>query len=529
MEDTVPFTVYIPNTGTLPACQNLDPLDGNIIRVGDDGKGEARFRCSTNSTGQKARITINCGNGKTYTTVDTYAEYRCPFDESVSGLPRQYNVTCEVENVTNGNCQETITVDRNVINMCGNGKREGIEQCDLGENMKVISGFLDNNGTPAGSQSNRGLVCNACTIRNNTGSFAYRAPACLRTNTSISIQVGEILPFRWDLDKNNSSIIDGNSCNGQKNVILEDSMKCLFAIYNGKSEKIISFRNISCNIDERKNQPLYRYFLNNPKLSAGRSLGKYIRQYVDTGLVKNVFGEYKLALETVSYNYCDNNSQQQIGIPLDRVCEVDFTVTRPYVMQKNTFSAIPKVTTEVNLNNFFDMFGKPIMDSTDIRDIMVVDESKYDGGTDVNNLMRDFIEKQKKLALTIDRSQIQSYLSNNPTITVSKVPNQQIYIFEGNGGSLKLKELGTFTKPFTMIVRNMDLVIEGSIDKTNGMFLVQNGKISFNEPATNRCAKKQTVNGIFVTDKGFGVQNEGVTLNTDPSRERCNEGGLHVR
>lgn len=198
-------------------------------------------------------------------------------------------------------------------------------------------------------------------------------------------------------------------------------------------------------------------------------------------------------------------------------------------MQKNTFSAIPKVTTEVNLNNFFDMFGKPIMDSTDIRDIMVVDESKYDGGVDVNNLMRDFIEKQKKLALTIDRSQIQSYLSNNPTITVSKVPNQQIYIFEGNGGSLKLKELSAFTKPFTMIVRNMDLVVEGSIDKTNGMFLVQNGKISFNEPATNRCARKQTVNGIFVTDKGFGVQNEGVTLNTDPSRERCNEGGLYVR
>lgn len=67
---------------------------------------------------------------------------------------------------------------------------------------------------------------------------------------------------------------------------------------------------------------------------------------------------------------------------------------------------------------------------------------------------------------------------------------------------LKNSDRSDFTTPFTMIIDGANLVIKGSITNTNGMFLVKNGMIKFDEPtdAAQRCATNQTVQGIFVTD-----------------------------
>lgn len=60
------------------------------------------------------------------------------------------------------------------------------------------------------------------------------------------------------------------------------------------------------------------------------------------------------------------------------------------------------------------------------------------------------------------------------------------------------------------------------------MFLVKNGTITFEEPAgAQKCATDQTVQGIFVTDVGFG-SNANLS-NTDKNTARCVNGGLHVK
>ena len=64
---------------------------------------------------------------------------------------------------------------------------------------------------------------------------------------------------------------------------------------------------------------------------------------------------------------------------------------------------------------------------------------------------------------------------------------------------------------------------------THGMFIVQGGKISFVEPDSNRCAQRQVVNGVFITDSGFGVEDASITINNHLGLPRCNEGGLTVR
>jgi len=68
---------------------------------------------------------------------------------------------------------------------------------------------------------------------------------------------------------------------------------------------------------------------------------------------------------------------------------------------------------------------------------------------------------------------------------------------------LKNSDRSDFTTPFTMIIDGANLVIKGSITNTNGMFLVKNGLIKFDEPTdpAQRCANDQTVQGIFVTDR----------------------------
>jgi hypothetical protein len=132
--------------------------------------------------------------------------------------------------------------------------------------------------------------------------------------------------------------------------------------------------------------------------------------------------------------------------------------------------------------------------------------------------------------VTINDPAINTLFSNAWQIKVSKVPWQQIYIFESQWASrITLKEMTWFTKPFTMIIDGMDLVVQGSITNANGMFLVKWGKISFQEPSSNACATRQVVNGVFITDQWFGINDPQLLVNNTFGKPWCNEGGLTVR
>lgn len=88
-----------------------------------------------------------------------------------------------------------------------------------------------------------------------------------------------------------------------------------------------------------------------------------------------IYGEYNIALSQVNYKYCENGNAVD-GTPVDRVCESDFTVTKPYLAQKSSFGLTPKSTT-VKLDNYLDIFGNPIITWTDLDKIMVLNASDY--------------------------------------------------------------------------------------------------------------------------------------------------------
>lgn len=112
-------------------------------------------------------------------------------------------------------------------------------------------------------------------------------------NTNVSIQKGELLPFRWTLDYK-SNIINGNSCVGQQNgKVPADTIMCTFNIYNGAhteadEDPVYTFTK-RCNEDNRGSYLAFKYFLDkqNERLSLKNAFGKY---YIDShSFVTDIF------------------------------------------------------------------------------------------------------------------------------------------------------------------------------------------------------------------------------------------------
>jgi hypothetical protein len=97
---------------------------------------------------------------------------------------------------------------------------------------------------------------------------------------------------------------------------------------------------------------------------------------------------------------------------------------------------------------------------------------------------------------------------------------------------LELTELKSFSKPFTIILKNINLTIIWSITETNWMFLVQWWTISFQEPFGNKCEATQIVQWIFMTDKWFEAEIKNkyqTTSNNELWTARCNYWWLNIK
>ena len=75
---------------------------------------------------------------------------------------------------------------------------------------------------------------------------------------------------------------------------------------------------------------------------------------------------------------------------------MDFAVTQPYLAQKSSFGVTPKAAS-IKLDNYDMIDGTELIKSTDLEDIMVLDESAYDGGSKVKAMISTFITKYEKL------------------------------------------------------------------------------------------------------------------------------------
>ena len=244
----------------------------------------------------------------------------------------------------------------------------------------------------------------------------------------------------------------------------------------------------------------------------------------------STFGEYKIALENMSYKTCevekDKNGKETYQLSsknpwYQRICEVDFTVTDHYMIQRSPYGIGNKSTT--NLDKYGLMNGGNFM-KTYFPNTPIHNDA-YQTPSSMKSLFITFKNKYAKLAKTV-----------KDVKGLSKVPGKAIYFYEGAQEITDLLKNAT-KQPFTLIAsKGQNLTIKGDLN-TNAMIMTQ-GTITFD--ATNACNGKldrkghagQIVKGIFYAGAGFKSSNHDNLKNTYEKLsdgDRCNYGNLHIK
>ena len=266
-----------------------------------------------------------------------------------------------------------------------------------------------------------------------------------------------------------------------------------------------------------------KLIISNFGTSSARLIGKGTQSLSSRDI--QTFGEYKLSLEKIDYQICvsstdgKNNSTYKLSTKKDgyeRVCEVDFAVTDPYLVQKSPYG---EVSSSTPLRNYQTKRGEPLF-KTDKN----VNASNYKVPASLGKTYDRFVAKYSKLAKKVKGN-------------LRKVPGKSIYFVEGDQ-QIDLQAMGIATdKPFTLIAKNgADILIKGSL-YSNAMIMTK-GKIIFDaEGACNGDLKNyghagQMVKGIFYAGNGFessGHENLKNTADKLSKSERCNYGNLHIK
>lgn len=314
-------------------------------------------------------------------------------------------------------------------------------------------------------------------------------------------------------------------------------MECSFSLRQPGEEKPVNIlTNQDCDADKIGSQKLFSNFYPEYWTTAfGTWFINLDTELKKSAFTKDVFGEYKLRLHQVDYTYCacdDDGDCDWKDTQINNVCEVNFPITKPYMIQKSAFGITPKATNTAKLKNYLDIEGNALINKTDLADVMVLDEDSYDAGEDAQFLIMTEAAKIGKLAVTLDPSKIPATLRNIKNI--KKVPNKAIYLIEAATAGTKLalspSAIST-TTPFTIITKNIDLTIIGSLN-VNGMFVTQKGSITFQEDSSNRCNQSQIVKGIFVAGNGFASKDSNGNSqisNTSLTTPWCMNGNLHIK
>jgi hypothetical protein len=490
----------------IPSCE-ID-LDTSVVILEDDDQGSVLVECSTNNW-LEATLEIDCGNGKKKSGNGSVFSYECTYDKDDLDWDSSaiLDIECKVDGILS--CEDELILDQWMMGICGDGIRQWYEQCDLEENRDRISYHLDTRNRFDAPSSARGKMCYNCSIED-------QAPAqCLSVhNGNISIEKGEYLPAWWRVNQNSFTSATSTNCSNPINdgKIIMSTMKCTFELQKpGGQKKTLLTRDCISNPDENR-YPIFNYFQQYMSASAWKYA--FGPELFNTW-VGNDLGEYKLRLNEITYNYCDDWKTKTSKT--DNVCETNFTITKPYLVQKSAFGMTPKTST-INLDDFYDINKNSIVTRTDLANIMVLNADEYQS-TDVNFMVDHFVATAEKLAVPLQQHQIPSWLQGR-WITAKKVPNKDIYILDG-GDIITIKKDAKTTKPFTLIVKTATLVIDGNID-VNGMFIVQNGTIRFDK---QDCNWPQVVKGIFIAKTFAGIKK----INANLGQERCNAGWLHVK
>lgn len=317
-----------------------------------------------------------------------------------------------------------------------------------------------------------------------------------------AIQVGEYLPFRWDLEVSSEVDMQAKTCqdiSSNKN-IPGGSLYCNFAIFNGSSldDPIIRLDRIPCIGDKWKEDGV-RLFQDIPGVKGLSPLGKWYTKIPDAS-TKGIYGEYQIQLTSVEYERCTidgsgakiSKGERAYGENDERICAMNFAVSDGFLLQQG---ATLSTTEGEQLVNYRYLDGRAVIG---LRELSLLSDKKmatYQAG-DIAYLMSTFVDRYATRAIT------DTTLSALGGVRLKKVSNAAIYVYDGGKDRTPLtlnNVIFSEKEAFTMIVRNADVIVQGSL-KGKGMYVVPDGTVSFLHTS---CDNQDRVEGMFLSPLGF--------------------------
>lgn len=411
---------------------------------------------------------------------------------------------------------------------CGNGILEAGEACDYKASNVSSTGVIL-------SGPYKGKVCtSSCQIK------GINQPQCDYIDPP-SVQEGEYLPLRWDLERNFASVATVNDCSidGQ---IIRTSLDCEFSVTDAKGDSVAQFvKKCNVNVTDSLITHAYSSFMTNMGYNPGDTSLKYGLSYWKVPVGGNL-GEYKVAMAVKDYKICVKNVSSGVvtwsasnfiynNSSTKRVCEMNFAVTQPYMVNRGAFGDF---ATD-NLKSFYQMpYGTQVFP----QGVSLID-NKLSATQEVKDSVKKLVDSYKKLAVAAGDMKLNAQVgaTKTSTVKISKVPNKEIYIFEADNDNATItitdKPGVNLAKSFTLIITRGNLIVADNVS-ARSMYIVTNGKITIKP--TISCNTTQTIKGIYVSTAN-GIESatpfgnaRSTMLNTNLAyTERCAGGDLTVQ
>ena len=304
------------------------------------------------------------------------------------------------------------------------------------------------------------------------------------------MQVGEYLPFRWDLETNDEIVVPrdhsrDDTCDASiEGRISERSLKCLFALYNGDTQATSvndavntyvtncglpnSYRfDAESNAEVPKTHTLFRDMKTDIDAGAkdlltdsmGRAYMKLTDEVVKNDDGETILGEYQIALEQVNFKRCTDDGTGTYfwddDVSVGRTCAQNVSVSDGFVMHNTVLDT----ETNTDLDTYLNIDGGIVVDKSHYTNVTTNAQVTYDGKT-VKDLATEVMDTYAGIAvadaptdeLPFDVRTIDGGI--RPLASFTKVASQPIYLYDAAGQDRTLviaHKPGA--APYTLLVR----------------------------------------------------------------------------
>jgi uncharacterized repeat protein (TIGR01451 family) len=481
-----PITLERGGWGWNPSsiCLSITPAKSTIYAR----KHDTNVTCNVKNY-SASDISVDCWNG----TKKPWTNVTCEYRDYGS-----YTIQCLTKWKPVDSCATSITLQwsNEWGPNCGDGKIDKWEQCDdWSKNWTSLS-----------------LCSKTCGLKVIDPDPSNETPLCAFVDPP-SIQMGEYVPFWWDLD-DELDTVQGNNCT-EKTVwkVRLDTMQCDFTVQAPWGKTYTYTR--KCNEDNLK---LAKWYNDLQKDLNTKIMPRWWQSVLNSAEWKESwYGEYAISLDNIVYESCSETiksdrtgkevktyafvKQEHNG----RVCQFNFAITAPYMMQK--WSALSSLEDDRDvLQSFRLLDGKSILDRK---------------GEKINFLKKtanpNTFEQVKKFAYDALDQVVSKIDATHPLAliapVVKKSPSEEIYLVEWN---VKIQHTSTIWlnrgKATTIIVKWPHTVTINWWLPANLLLIVPEGKVVFNNLD---CDNNDLVEWILLAKDFETTATRKILTNTD--------------